>query len=180
MPVLENAQHELFVQELVKGASQREAYRSAGYNTKSDAAADASASRLLSNAKVAARLAELQTKVEERTVEKTAVSKAWVIAKLVENVERAMQAEPVLDSEGKETGEFKYNGNVANRALELIGKEQGMFVERKEVGKPGDFAGVDDAELDDTIRDGIKEFPDLLQELQAKVSQATGRRATKH
>ena len=30
--------------------------------------------------------------------------KGWVIAKLVENVERAMQAVPVLDSEGKPTG----------------------------------------------------------------------------
>jgi phage terminase small subunit len=180
MPVLENAQHELFAQQMAKGASQRDAYRAAGYNTKSDAAADASASRLLSNAKVAARVAELQTKVEALTVEKTAVTKAWVIAKLVENVERAMQAEPVLDNEGKPTGEYKYNGSVANRSLELLGKEQGMFIDRKEVGKPGDFADSDDTELDGIIRDGIKEFPELLQELQTKVSQATGRRATKH
>jgi hypothetical protein len=37
----------------------------------------------------------LRGKVTERAVEKTAISKAWVIERLVENVERAMQAEPV-------------------------------------------------------------------------------------
>ena len=171
MPPLDNAQHELFAQEIVKGASQRDAYRAAGYQTKSDAAADASASRLLSNAKVADRVAELQQKVEAKTVEKTAVSKSWVIAKLVENVERAMQAEPVLDNEGNPTGEYKYNGSVANRALELLGKEQGMFIERKEVGKPGAFTEKSDEELDEFI---AQEAADLLRQAD------TQRRSTKH
>jgi 2-haloacid dehalogenase len=36
---------------------------------------------------------------------------------LVENVERAMGAEPVRDGEGNPKGKYKYNGNVANRAL---------------------------------------------------------------
>lgn len=158
MPVLDNAKHERFAQEIVKGASQREAYRTAGYPTKSDAAADASASRLLSTAKVAARVAELQEFISERAVEKSAVSKAWVIAKLVENVERAMTNEPVKDAQGNETGEYKYNGNVANRALELIGKEQGMFVDRKEVGKPGDFDAMSQEELDEFIASEAREL----------------------
>src|SRR5262249_15282773 len=56
-------------------------------------------------------------------------------AKLVENVERAMQAEPVRrkagDYEEEVPGEYVYNGSVANKALELIGKEIGMFVDRE-------------------------------------------------
>ena len=43
-----------------------------------------------------------------------------------------MQRVAVLDSEGRETGEWKYEGNVANKGLELIGKELGMFVEKTE------------------------------------------------
>jgi hypothetical protein len=43
-----------------------------------------------------------------------------------------MQARPVFDSDGRETGEYRYNGMVANRALELLGKEPGMFVDKKE------------------------------------------------
>jgi hypothetical protein len=33
-------------------------------------------------------------------------------------------------------GEYVYNGSVANKALELLGKELGMFIDRKEVGAP--------------------------------------------
>lgn len=165
MPILDNAQHELFAQEIAKGTAQRDAYKAAGYNTKSDAGADASASRLLSNAKIKARVAELQERIGAVAVEKAAVSKSWVIAKLVENVERSMQAEAVKDSEGTPTGEYKYNGNVANRALELLGKEMGMFIDRKEVGKPGDFAAQTDTELDAAILAGAQEFPELFQEL---------------
>ena len=157
MSVLGNARHEKFAQEIVKGASQRDAYRTAGYPTKSDAAADASASRLLSNAKVAARVQELQELTQERTIEKAAVSKAWVIDKLVENVERAMTAEPVRDAQGNATGEYKYNGSVANRALELIGKEQGMFIDRKEIGAPGDFDQWSDEDLEKYIAAGASD-----------------------
>ena len=159
MPALENAKHELFAQEIAKGASQRDAYKAAGYEVKSDAAADANASRLLTNAKVKARVAELQERISDVTVEKAAVSKAWVIAKLVENVERAMTAEPVRDAQGNPTGEYKYNGSVANRALELIGKEQGMFIDRSEVGKPGDFDDLSDEQLREFV---AAEAKDLL------------------
>jgi phage terminase small subunit len=61
MPTLDNPRHELFAQEIAKGRSQHEAYRTAGYATKSDGSADSNASRLLSNAKVANRIRELQT-----------------------------------------------------------------------------------------------------------------------
>jgi len=67
------------------------------------------------------------------------------------NVERAMEAFPVLDAAGNPTGKYVYNGNVANRALELLGKEQGMFIERKEIGRPGSFDMLDDEELDSRI-----------------------------
>jgi hypothetical protein len=77
-----------------------------------------------------------------------------VLDRLVENAERALQARRAMDDDGEETGEFKYQGNVANWALELVGKELGMFIDRKEVGKPGDFAGMSDDELNDYIARG--------------------------
>ena len=130
-----------------KQANASEAYRQV-YDTNASAKTiNEKASRLLAEGKVRARFEALQGKVTERAVEKTAISKAWVIEKLVENVERAMQAEAVVDREGKETGEFTYNGNVANRALELIGKELGMFIDRREVGEPNEFAHMTNEEL---------------------------------
>ena len=48
------------------------------------------ASSLLSDAKIQARIGELRSAISARAVGKSAATKAWVIAKLVENVERAM------------------------------------------------------------------------------------------
>jgi phage terminase small subunit len=62
--------------------------------------------------------------------ERVSVSIDWVVTKLVENHARACQAVEVIDKQGNPIGEFKYDGNVANRALELLGKHLGAFVER--------------------------------------------------
>ena len=40
---------------------------------------------------------------------------------------------------------------AAIRAAELLGKELGMFIERREQGKPGDFSDLPDEELDRRI-----------------------------
>ena len=133
------------------------------------AAADASASRLLSHVKVAGRIRELQELRSDRLIEKSVVSKSWVIAKLVENVERAMTSEPVRDAQGNATGEYKYNGNVANRALELIGKEQGMFIDKSITADASDFSNLTDEQLN-------AELQAIGQELYGKPD----KRATKH
>lgn len=122
MPVLDNARHEAFAHGLAKGLSAAEAYIRAGYRD-----SRSSASRLSTNANIASRVLELQQKAADGVV----IDKQWVIGKLVENVERAMQAEEIV-REGKGTGEYRYDGSVANKALELLGKEIGMFVDRSE------------------------------------------------
>ena len=40
-----------------------------------------------------------------------------------------MEASPCLDRDGNPSGVWKYEGHVANRGLELIGKKLGMFSE---------------------------------------------------
>jgi hypothetical protein len=65
----------------------------------------------------------------------------------MENAERALQHVAVLDKKRKPTGEYRYDGSVANRALELLGKQQGMFIDRNEVGQPNEFANWTDEEL---------------------------------
>lgn len=66
MNPLKNAKHEAFAVAVAKGTSGREAYRNAGFKPKNDATADACASRLLADAKVAARVAELQKAAAEK------------------------------------------------------------------------------------------------------------------
>ena len=104
----------------------------------SESVAAANGSRLLRNAKVAAEIA----KVQNALAEKAGISREWVIERLVQNHERAMQAEPVMvyDKDAKaivESGEYVYQGAVANKALELIGKHLGMFVDRKDITSNG-------------------------------------------
>lgn len=60
------------------------------------------------------RVAELQSRATEGIV----ITRQWVIERLVKNVEK---------SEAQDNG-----GAVVNRALELLGKEIGMFIERVE------------------------------------------------
>jgi len=125
-------------------------------------------------------VAELRQAISTHTVEKTSVSKAWVIAKLVENVERAMQVVPVLDRQGNPTGDYTYQGNVANRALELIGKEYGMFIDRKEIGGAGAFDHLDDDELSKTIEALAEEVQEIEQALLPPPKPKERNRAGKH
>jgi len=59
------------------------------------------------------------------------------------------------DGEEEVPGEYVYNGSVANKALEPLGKELGMF-NRKEVGGPNEFARMSDEELDACLRESIE------------------------
>ena len=70
--------------------------------------------------------------------------RGWVVARLVETAERALQAVPVTDRKGEPTGEFTYQGSVALRALELLGRELGMFTDRKDAPEGGVEALSDD------------------------------------
>lgn len=128
MGMLPNPKHERFAQEIASGKTQGEAYEAAGYKAK-DHAAEANGNRLLKNAAIEARVQQLLGRVAQGLV----LTKQWVIERLIENADRAMQAEAVKTADGTTTGEYRYEGSVANRALELLGKEIGMFVDRKEV-----------------------------------------------
>lgn len=55
------------------------------------------------------------------------ISTEWLLKRLVEVVERCMQAEPLYDREGKETGEYAFDSKGAVKALELLGKHLRAF-----------------------------------------------------
>lgn len=74
---------EKFVEELIKGKSQRVAYRSA-YNAKSlsDNGADVAACKLLKTPKVKLRYEELRAKADEHSGNEAASMRAFIIAQL--------------------------------------------------------------------------------------------------
>jgi phage terminase small subunit len=79
-----------------------------------------------------------------KAIERAALTKEWIIAKLIDNAERALQAQQARDDAGNPVGDFKYEGSVANRALELLGKELGMFIDRKVVQNVDEFDDISD------------------------------------
>ena len=138
MPVLSNPRQELFAQALADGKTAEEAHRLAGYK-----ASRSGASQLKQKLNVSSRVSELLKEREKihaqstaRAIERVSLTKEWILAKLIDHAERALQAVPVTDREGNELGEFQYQGNVANRALELLGKHLGLFIDVHEVSGP--------------------------------------------
>jgi len=154
MGILVNARHEHFAHQVAKGEDATAAYIAAGYSKNG---AQPSAARLLSKAMVSARVEEIKENIAKIATEKTAITKAWVLDQLVEIVAMAKAAEPVLDSDGNPIGEYKQNLAAGNKALELIGKEKGMFVERKEI-RTGPLEELRDESLDNIIAKKAKEL----------------------
>lgn len=139
MPVLDNARHERFAQELAKGKTQTEAYLIAGYTGDRTAA-----SRLSTNANIQQRVDELKAVVAERVI----VDEAYVLGTIKDTVERCRQSSPVLDRKGEpvfiETPEgnitpaYTFDAGNVLRGSEMLGKYLGMFVEKHEhTGKDG-------------------------------------------
>lgn len=120
-----------FAEEYVKDRNATQAAERVGFDPKSSYQ---QGYRLLRNVDVQRRIAELNAE----TAERNKVTQDEVISVLRENIERSLQRAAVRDHEGNETGEWRYEGSVVNKAAELLGKTIGIFVERRELtGKDG-------------------------------------------
>lgn len=73
---------------------------------------------------------EFLDKKQQQHEEQSDVTIEWIRDRLKEVAERCMQRVPVLDSEGNETGEYRFDSPGANRALELLGKHKAMFTDK--------------------------------------------------
>lgn len=127
MPALTNPKHERFAQELAKGKSQSEAYTEAGY-----APSEPNASRLTSNDKVRARVAEIQ--------ERGAIRAEITIASATEHLLRlATKAEAIGDPAGIQASRAsvmdacKLNGLVVDKS-QLDGSLAFTGIARRIVG----------------------------------------------
>lgn len=152
MPVLDNARHERFAQELAKGKTADEAYTLAGYKPHRG-----NASTLRANQNIEARIAEILGKGSQRAE----VSVARILEELarlgMSDVRRAFDADgnllPIEDWDdalaasvssievvtrglpGEAVHKIKFWDK--NSALEKLAKHLGMFVDRFEHGGTG-------------------------------------------
>jgi hypothetical protein len=114
MAVLFNPRHEKFAQFLAQGMDQSMAYSKAGFSAKTENAIGASASRLAKDPDIRQRVLEINTKGAKRAE----ISRSSIIERL-----RRLS----------EVAEGNKQLSAAIRAEELIGKDIGMFVDRKEM-----------------------------------------------
>jgi phage terminase small subunit len=129
VPEIDNPRVDRFAVNIATGDAPKVAAGSVGL-------AESSAYSLLRREDVKERIREIKEVAIQMAIEKYIVNKEWVIAELVDNVMIAKSAVPVRDKKGNETGFYTIDLSGANRSLELIGKELGMFVDRKEVTMP--------------------------------------------
>lgn len=67
------------------------------------------------------------------------VTVEWIQSQLKEVAQRSLQQQAATDEDGNIIGDFRYDAPGANKALELLGKMHGAFVDRTEItGKDGE------------------------------------------
>lgn len=135
---------ELFCREYVVDYNGTRAAQRAGYSEKT---AYSMACALLKKPEVLDQIRRLQAE----QVERLSITSDYVLLRLVETLERCMQARPVTEwdaGEGKrrETGVYTFDSKGALRALELIGRHIGMWQQEMKV-----TASVDTGKLDSIL-----------------------------
>jgi phage terminase small subunit len=141
------AKQTAFCQEYLVDFNATQAAIRAGY---SERTANEQGARLL--AKASAQL-EIRRLVAARA-QRVELDADFVVRMLVDNVKRSMQAVPVVDGDGNPIGEYRYNGAVANKALELLGRHLGMFTDKQEI--------------EHSVRPGGNVLANLLVEVEAR------------
>lgn len=135
MPELKNLSRERFAREYVRnGHNATKAAKAAGYSEKS---AYSQGSRLLKKDEVLARVRE----IEENALAEAGVTRYGVIERLVELISKCMDEETYIITDPltgrKTTSTRKLDASGANKALELLGKQLGMFTDKAEVDVTG-------------------------------------------
>ena len=115
-----NEKQKQFCEEYIIDLNGTQAAIRAGYSEKT---ANRIASELLSKLDIQEYICELKNKRSERVK----YSQDELMRDILEVKNRCMQANPVLDKEGNETGIYKFDSNGANKALDMLAKHVGFY-----------------------------------------------------
>lgn len=139
--------HRRFAIEYAKDLNATAAYLRAGYTGKG---AKQSANRLLNMPEIKALLQNCNDKIAA----KAELSAAYVLDGIKRVIERCEQAEPVVDREGKPTGEYRFDAQACLKGQELLGKHLKLFTEKHEVKVETELSALTDEELKLVIATG--------------------------
>ena len=129
---------EAFIQEYMKnGGNQSAAYRHA-YNAENmkEQVINNKASLLFAKGYIKVRLDFLQKELAKENK----MSKEWVLEQLKNIISKSSQNEMVIDKNGGNSGEYKYDSAGVNKALDTVSKMMGYYAtEKKEVTLLGEI-----------------------------------------
>ena len=129
-----SVKQEKFCLEYAKLGNARQAYINAGYECTNENTIDACASRLLSNAKVKTRLAELTEETKNN-----AIADIQEMQEVLTEIIRQVREEEVIVNEivkgNTTTKKMKKKASIKEviSAIEKLGKMQGAFIDKTEV-----------------------------------------------
>lgn len=156
MPALEDKKREAFCQGVFKGLTKGKACMDAGFNVTKMSSASATATRLLKEEGVRARLAELSQQKEAEPAKYEEISETWVLSRLIQAFNAAKEQD---------------KPQAMTAAMMGIAKMKGYIVDKKEVGAPGSFTdSMSDEELTEFIR---THAADVLPKLAARKAAAS-------
>ena len=115
-----NEKQKQFCEEYIIDLNGTQAAIRAGYSKKT---ANEQAAQLLAKLSIQEYICELKNKRSERVK----YSQDELMRDILEVKNRCMQANPVLDKEGNETGIWKFDSNGANKALDMLAKHVGFY-----------------------------------------------------
>lgn len=134
----------LFADEYLKDLNATRAAIDAGYSRKT---AYSIANENLNKPEIKAYIAQKQQEIAK----KNELSVSWVLQELKDTYAACRSAIAVLDHEGNETGEYRFEANASIRALELLGKHVGMFNTKIDIGGGEKPILVATAQMNETI-----------------------------
>lgn len=115
-----NDKQKQFCEEYIIDLNGTQAAIRAGYSKKT---ARAIANELLTKLDIQEYIQNIKNKRSERVK----YSQDELMRDILEVKNRCMQANPVLDKEGNETGVWKFDSNGANKALDMLAKHVGFY-----------------------------------------------------
>lgn len=124
---------DMFVREYLIDLNATQAAIRAGYSAKT---AGAIGEENLKKPEIAAAI----QKAMDKRAEEVDVSAKYVLTGIKKLIDRCEQAVPVLDNEGKPTGEWRFEGGTAMRGYELLGKHLRLFTDKIEIDVGGALA----------------------------------------
>lgn len=126
-----NAKQEKFIQNIVKGMSQREAYKDAYKATYADKDIDSKACNLFNSDKVQARYKELIKKLEDEAIMTAEERMKW-LTEVVKDIQREEANIKMPDGEEILIGMKNADLNTKIKAIDTLNKMSGVYVTKLE------------------------------------------------